>query len=260
MKSLKIERDELDKALDEINLSVTEKDVYLASLAYGPVSVSQLAEKMGYQRPYLYTVINELRSKGLVAGSGTRYKKDFVVESPSTVLHLLRKKRGYLDNLTSNLAVELPRYLASYKQGGNATQVFVYEGSQKFIELYEKIFEEEAEETLYFGELKHFLSVVTAGNNETWLKKRIEKKIWMRFLPVQTEEVNKYPSDPKEYRETRIIPPELCKELPATFQVFGNNVIFWQPETPAAIVLHDQYIANMQRKIFDLLWILGKPY
>lgn len=251
-------QNELETALSELGLSETEKAVYMASLKAGPVSVSKLAHQLGFERPYVYTVIKSLREKGLVASSAQRYQRTFVVQSPVVVLELLRKKRASLEALTKNLAADMPKYLANYKQGSNATQVFVYEGKQRFLELYERIFEEEATETLYFGELDHFLNVLSESDAELWIMQRIEKEIKMRFLPVDSPRAQDFPTNPQQYRETRIIPKELCGQLPATFQVFGDSVIFWQPETPAAIVLKDQYIADLHRKIFEMLWTLGK--
>ncbi len=253
-------QNELEQALSELGLSSTERSVYLTSLKAGPLSVVKLAEKVGLERPYVYTVIQSLREKRLASQSSQRYQKSFVVESPSVVLDLLRKKRTDLEALAKNVSAELPRYLAQYKQGANTTQVYLYEGKKRFLELYDRIFEEEPAETLYFGNLDHFINVVEQSGVETWMKRRIEKKIKMRFLPVESPRVKDFPTDPTQYRETRVIPKSLCDNVPATFQVFGNSVIFWQPETPAAIVLQDHYIAELHRNIFELLWKQGREH
>lgn len=249
---------DLQKALIELGLSSAEQDVFMASLKGGPMPVTKLARQVGLERPYVYTVIKSLRELGLASPDDKRYSRTFTVEPPSVVLDLLKKRRGEVEILHKSLSSEMPKYLGMYK-GQGVTQVFLYEGKKRFLELYDRIFEEEPEETLYFGDLDHFISVVEESGAQTWIRKRIQKKIKMRFLPIESPRVKEYPTDPSQFRATRVIPKELAQDILATFQVFGNTVIFWQPETPAAVVLRDKRIAGMHREIFNLLWRLGKP-
>lgn len=250
--------DQLDNALCELGLSPIERQLYLLSLSTGPLSVSDLADRLGIQRPYLYTVIKSLREQGLAPGPGPHYQKTFIVESPSIVLNLLRRRRTYLDGLASEVSIDMPKYLATYKQGGSKTQVLFYEGKEKFIELYNLILEEEGNETVYFGEVKHFFTLLEENRVHEWIRNRILKKVTMRTLMIDDPLAHTIPTDMVKYRETRILPCYLSKSFSSSFQVFGKSLIFWQPHTPVAVVLKDEYIANLHRGIFNLLWELGK--
>ncbi len=252
---------ELTSALDELGLSSSEKELYLASLSSGPQSIPELGKRLGFERPYVYTLIKSLREKGLAVEPLTRkYQRTFVVEPPTVVLLLLRKKKANLENLTAHIAMDMPKYLASYRQGGSRTQVLFYEGKDKFIELYERIVEEEMTETLYFGEVEHYFLLLGEERVNQWIFERIQKKIKIRTLMVDSDASRKLPSMPEMFRETRLLPLDMNKEFPASFQVFGTNVIFWQPETPIAVVLQDEYIAKLHRGIFAMLWKQGKEY
>jgi hypothetical protein len=169
-------------------------------------------------------------------------------------LELLRKERLELESLTTNFVSELPKYLASYKQGTNATEVTFYEGKNKYFELYERILEEEFSETLYFGEAEKFLNLVKGEKLNNWIKRRIDKKIVIKSLMVESPMALSIPTDKNSLRESRYLPKSYAEWLPASFQVFGHNVIFWQTERPLAVVLKDSYIAMMHRGIFNLLW------
>lgn len=252
---------ELTTALDELGLSLSERQLYLSSLAFGPLPIPDLAKNLGFERPYVYTLIKSLRDRGLVASQPSMgYQKKFVVESPTALLSLLRKKKAHLESLTSHIAMDMPKYLASYRQGGTKTQVLFYESKEKFFELYERILEEEADETLYFGEVEHYFSLLGEQRVRKWITQRSEKKIKIKTLMVESETSLQIPSNKSVHRETRLLPKEMVFDFPASFQLFGNNVIFWQPETPIAVVLQDEYIAKMHRSIFNLLWKQGIEY
>jgi len=248
---------ELNNALLELGLSPSESELYVLSLASGPLSVPVIATRLKLQRPYVYTLIKSLREKGL-APNTTGYQRTFNVESPNVVLELLRKKRQSLEALTTNIAAEMPAYLASYRQGGERTQVRFYEGREKFLELYQRILIEEATETLYFGEATNFFKVIGPESLASWVEQRVQKKIRIRTLMPRDRASEGIPSDHLLLRETRVIHPMHAKQLPASFQVFGKNVIFWQPVTPVAVVLQDEYLAQLMRTTFELLWQQGE--
>lgn len=247
---------ELNSALQELGLTTSERELYLLSLASGPLAVSEIATRLKLQRPYIYTLIQALREKGL-APETRGYQRTFVVESPTLVLELLRKKRQGLENLTMTIAADMPTYLASYRQGGERTKLLMYEGQEKFLELYGRVLIEEDKETLYFGEAKHLFGIVGQEKLASWVQNRVQKKIKIRTLMPADGAAQSIPSSTDLLRETRTIAPEEVKNLPASFQVFGKSVIFWQPQTPVAVVLQDEYIATLMRSTFELLWTKG---
>ncbi len=251
------ESDELNIALGELGVSESEKQLYRLSVMLGPISVQELARQLGLQRPYVYTLIQNLREIGLASGASSKYLKTFVVESPSVVLELLRRKKSTIDNLSVNLAESMPKFLAEYRQGTAKTQVKFYEGRSNFIKLYDRILDEEGSETLYFGEAEYFLTLIGEIKLAHWIDRRIEKGVNVKTLMVDSLQAHNIPSDRSQLRETRIITEDI-KLFPASFQVFGRSIIFWQPHTPMAVVLEDEYIAQLMRGIFALLWERGK--
>ena len=246
----------LDKALLEIGLSETERTVYLTSLAAGPLTITELAKLVNLQRPYLHTVIKTLKDKGL-APSDSHYRRSFAVEPPTVIIKLLKQQRGALENLTTNLITEMPTFLASYKQGERSTRILLYEGQEKFYELYDRILEEEGSKTVYFGEAELFLKIVAGERLNDWMKKRLAKKIAIKSLMIDSPMARTIPTNADLLRQTRYIKEDDKTLYPASFQVFGKSVIFWQPHTPVAVVLQDEYISKLHRSIFEMLWENG---
>lgn len=247
----------LDTCLVELGLSTSERELYLLSYKLGPTSITDLSEKIGLKRPYVYTLIQALREKGLVDPDTTKYRRSFVVRSPSVVLGLLRKQRARLESLSSSMAADMPAYLSGYRQGGERTQVLFYEGREKFFELYDRVLEEEGKETLYYGEAERFLTIVQPHLKD-WISQRIQKKVKIRSLMTDSLRARSIPSDEIALRETRIFYDCTPDDVPAAFQVFGKSVIFWQPMTPVGVVLQDEYIAQLMRDVFERLWQQAK--
>lgn len=249
--------DDLDKALIELGLEAQEREVYLGSLTSGPVSVGVLAKHLRMHRTYLYPIIERLRAKGFAPMLGKRYQRTFVVEAPSVVLNMLRKKRTELDTLTSKVALEMPKYLANYHQGGNRARVLFYEGQEKFQELVDRVLEEESKESIYLGEAEQFLTVM-GNKSQEFIRNRTERGVRIRALMEDTPLAHTIPTDPAVLRESRILPIHQGL-LPCSFHLFGRNVIFWQSHAPLAIVIEDDYIAGLMRGMFEMLWQQGTP-
>jgi hypothetical protein len=53
-------------------------------------------------------------------------------------------------------------------------------------------------------------------------------------------------------RETRIL--QGGAPFATSFQLFANKVLIWQPKAPLAVLIEDEYIVQMLRSIFYLLW------
>lgn len=247
---------ELNNGLIELGLTSSERELYLVSLASGPLPIPEIATRLNLQRPYVYTLIRALREKGL-APETKGYQRTFIVESPTALLELLRRKRQFLETVTTSIAADMPTFLASYHQGGERTKVLLYEGQQKFVELYDRVLIEEGRETVYFGEAKNLFSTVGQEKLTGWVENRVRKNIAIRTLLLDDSAAHTIPSSASLLRETRVISPAAVKDLPASFQVFGKSTIFWQPMTPVAVVLQDEYISGLMRSTFELLWKQG---
>lgn len=111
----------------------------------------------------------------------------------------------------------------------------------------------EADEIEWFGNYHDWVSFVTPEKEKLWIEKRIEKKISIKLLMLPSEEgeslVNPAPEDRREYRILHSAMPFNC-----SFQIFSNKVLLWQPKTPLAVLIEDEYIAEMFRAIFLMLW------
>ncbi|OGF34831.1 hypothetical protein A2482_02030 [Candidatus Falkowbacteria bacterium RIFOXYC2_FULL_48_21] len=63
-------------------------------------------------------------------------------------------------------------------------------------------------------------------------------------------------TDSEQMRETRIL--NMQRPFEASFQLFGNKAIFWQPKAPLALLIEDEYIVKILKSVFYTLWEQSK--
>lgn len=248
----------INAALEELGTSELERKLYSASLSAGATSVATLAERMGISRPNIYKVIRGLEAKGLATfGGGKQYIKSFQVASPSVVMEKLREKRKNLGSIDEALSGEIAELLAKYDQGKGSANVRVLKGRKDFAEAYVQVFEEAKGEIQFFGSYDDFLREISPDLGSKRIDRRVERGIKIRALllpSLQAEALQKKDAD--ELREIRFLKsdsPFVC-----SFYLFANKAIFWQPVTPIAILVEDEYLVAMWKSMFEMLWMSNK--
>lgn len=244
----------LSNALSEIGLSELERRLYLVSLSLGPAPMTTIAERMGISRPNVYKIIRGLEKHGLASFiGGKKYIKSFQVESPSVVMELLRAKREDLGKVDEALTGELSDLLAKYEQGRGPANVRVLRGRKEFRDVYVQVFEEAEGEIQFFGSFEDFIKEISPELGDLRIQRRVQRGISIRALGPRSAQGELFRAkDAKELRTTRF----LVGGAPfvTSFYLFANKAVFWQPMTPVAILVEDQYLVSMWRVMFELLW------
>lgn len=247
--------------LEELGLTENERSLYALSLLLGPTSTAVLAEHLHMPRSNVYKVIAGLEKHGLAQFTGKgEYSKTFVVESPSVIVELLRQKQERLAARNRQLVEEIPNLLHLYKQGELPTKVKVLLGKKQFIQTFDRVVEEGKDEVCFFGSFQDFLKCITYEAGMNHIKQRTKQGIFSRALLLPDEEAKRVAlRDKEELRETRFY--QGTRQFQTSFYIFANKVAFWQPKTPLAVLIEDEYIVAMIQEMFDGLWqhSLQKP-
>jgi sugar-specific transcriptional regulator TrmB len=244
----------LSQILEELGLTEHERNLYSLSLLLGPTSTATLAEHMHMPRSNVYKVIAGLEKQGLAqfSGKGT-YSKTFMVESPSLIVELLRKKQERLKTQSQKFVEDIPNLLTLYKQGEMPTKVKVLQGQKQFIQTFGRVVEEARDEVCFFGSFQHFLQYISYEAGMEHIKTRSKRGIFSRALLLPDEEAKKVAlRDKQELRETRFY--QTKQPFVTSFYIFANKVAFWQPKTPLAVLVEDEYIVAMIQDMFNQLW------
>lgn len=242
----------LDTSLQELGLTENEKGLYLTSLQLGPSTISALGEALAVPRPYVYKLIEALERVGLAKFSERKkYLRTFMVESPSKLMELVRAKKEQLEQQNQTLLQKMPDLLALYRQGELPTSVRIYQGETEYYKLFFQMLEEAQGEILSFGAGEEYVKSFPALETSRWSKERLARKIWLKTLSLPTKLLEPV-LDPSDYRETKIL--STMNPFVTSFQIFGKKAAIWQPEARLALLIEDEFITQMLKSIFDLLW------
>jgi sugar-specific transcriptional regulator TrmB len=232
-------------------------ELYGLSLRSGSSPIALLAKDLGVSRPSVYALIKELESCGLVR-TGGNYARKFAVESPSVVLGKLREYQEQTHILEDSIVSIMPDLLANYRQGASLTKIKILEGREQYLKIFNQSVEESKDEIKFFGSIEDFVGFVSWKIENAWIKKRIKNKIPIKalLLPSDASQTLKE-GDDQEMRETRILKGAV--PFKTSFMLFAGKLIFWQPVAPLAVLIEDEYITDMMRSIFEIVWDVSKP-
>jgi len=241
-------------SLRELGTTESAANLYVTSLTLGPSPIAALAEHLAIPRPNVYKLITALESHGLAKFSERkRYTRTFVVEPPTTLLEKLRQRREAMADLDHTMVAHMPDLLALYHQGETPTKIRLIEGREQFLKVFYQILDETKDTSQFFGSAADFIGFISWDEENKWIKTRLRKNITIQALLLPSTDADALKlKDAEELRETRVLRAPL--PFVTSFQLFANKVLIWQPKAPLAVLVEDEYIVQMLRSIFTMLW------
>lgn len=248
-------KNNLSNLLKEIGLTEQETNLYTTSLALGPTGIADLAKHLSIPRPNIYKLITGLEKHGLAVFSDRkRMRKTFMVEPPTTVMQKLREKREVLTKFDSHLTNLMPDLLAVYHQGETPTKIKIVNNEDQYNKILFQIFDEVQGDLLYFGSVDDFTKCVSKKTFDQLTKIRVDKGINLKALFLSSDLATSLKSvGEQELRTTKILSPNIIP-FSCSFQLSDNKAILWQPNAPLAIIIEDQYIVQMLKSMFQIIW------
>lgn len=241
-------------ALSALGLTAGEIALYETSLDRGPQPLSRLAAILNISRPNIYKLVNGLADHGLAQPREKSSEKDFTVASPSRIAELLEAKRTRDLRLQNELLRNLPRLLGMYKAGGPQNGVQIFQGESQFMGLLYGMLDESKDSCDYCGSLDDSLKLITHTEQMRWINERTRRGIMMRTLTLDTETARRVAAEDKLYlRQTRFLPADAVP-FQTSLHMYGNKILFWQPENMLVISIQDGLIVQMMRSFYELLW------
>lgn len=215
---------------------------------------SMLAKQLGVSRPHLYTLISELEMNELLIWDKTGTQRTRLqLSSPSGILQKIRDKKREIDSIENSFVTLLPKLLDDYSQGGLHSKVRIMTNEEEFLNLFFQILDEEADTIEYFGSAADLIAFISWEKELKWIQKRVKKHIFINVLILPSEDARTLKRrDKEELRETRLFMSK--QPFPTSYLLFGNKVVFLQPNAKNAILIEDTYIIQMMRAMYYFCW------
>jgi hypothetical protein len=251
----------LRKYFEGLGLEAELAGLYLALHKHGPQTMSELARSSGIERTRIYRLSDQIKSSGLFM-TETKYKRSVFEAAPiGNVEILLARREQELKGLRMDLAT-IEQHFQQTELSARATRVNFYQGAEGAKQM---LWNETRAQTRVDAILYQNMQVNTKrAFFEHWVQTCNERDIHFRgivgesFNASQVLWSKRYQTEKLVHWQPRYIEPEL---LPIT-----NNVIIyddvvayyqWNGDEIFGIEVHNQAIADTQRRLFEMAWQLG---
>ncbi len=242
------EKDKIVEFLKDMGLSNNEAVVYKASLVLGPGTIQKIAITAGLKRTTVYSVIDQLKSKGLIQETYDGLKKKFAAQDPEYLESLLEQRKKELQDL-------IPQLTAMRANRGDQAVIKFYEGLESVKSVYESL----------IRDIKPYQDYMIIADQAKWLlldekwfrgftEKRAKLNIRIRALFTDSPITQEWVKKQKNFNmEVKILP----KEMNITTDTVITPQKYWIHDlhTPTfGMVITNKSIISTQQQLFEILW------
>ncbi|MBL8029697.1 MAG: hypothetical protein JNN11_00400 [Candidatus Doudnabacteria bacterium] len=238
------------KILENLGLSKTESQIYLAALELGESLHKQLAEKAGIKRPTLYEVIPKLFEKGLISKSIKGKRQFLVPEDPQKFLEAKKLELEALQN-------QIPLLQSLMLTAKSRPKISLYEGIEGIKKVYQDHIEQ-GEPILEIVGIEKIQPEISKYIKKDYIWARVRKKIPLKMLisGPKTAGIFKMKSDTHELREVKNV-EEKFFSMPLGINIYGNNVsfaVYREDSEPVGVIIRSKEISAGLQSIFNFIW------
>lgn len=237
----------LEKELQNAGLSEREAKLYLTCLEMGEASVAKLAKKTQIKRTTIYLLVESLQEKGLIGLIKKGKKTLYVAEDPRKIMEKMEQKKGAIEKI-------LPELLAMTNVTNIKPGIRYFEEKRAVEEVYlDTLFYPDQEILSWFP--SSLIQTDKEFFNDFYIKKRLEKKIWMRAIAPNTPDMQAFfRKDQDELRQTRLISQETFN-IEVGIILYGKSkvgIVSFDEET--GLIIESPKIYRSLKNIFELAW------
>ncbi len=256
----------LQSLLSEIGLSDKEQAIYYAMLSCGLRPTSFLARRAALNRGTAYVALHSLLRKGLVTKTVRRKVQYFGIKDPRALVNYVSSNIASLQERHERIKLEVESLRSMLKPAGAAPAFELFEGTEGARAALDDTL------TTEDGILRAFLSLsdIQEFLGHQWFNqytlKRIKKKIPLRAIRTREKDrearrvnalAKKYVNKRADLREIRHVSEDLA--FPVSMYIYDDKIaIISSKQENFAVIIRSQEFSQMQRKLFDLFWALGK--
>lgn len=248
----------LNSILSALNLDDDEVRTYVLLLETGPITVGELAKKLGLPRSSLYGFLRRLRDQGLVTESIRYSVKTFSAESPEKINSLFTQKIEDLEqkqNLYKKVLPELRKHKPSKLI---MPRLQMFEGEEGLKNVLRDMLLYYDMETQAFWPIQHMLDILSPDFFRYLNKERIKNNLYTRAVwpKDQVVDIKKHPylgSGEDFKREIRIAPDTV--DISMGYWIYGHKIAFISSRKESfGFIIESAELVQTLKAQFELLW------
>lgn len=231
--------------LKEYGLTEKEAKLYLASVALGTSSITELSRMANLKRPTTYIIIDELLKKHLLIKVPKGKKIYYSPEHPKMLKENLRQKVKQIDEL-------LPYLTNLHEKSSQKPKIRFYEGKEKIHRVSEEIYK--AKEIWAVFSVDKFLNVFTEKESEHFFRILIRHGGIIYDLLEDTKKAREFAQAKHKFAvsEVKFLPKDM--KFSTDILTYDNKVVMVSFTNLTATVIEDESIAKTQKQLLQFIW------
>jgi sugar-specific transcriptional regulator TrmB len=246
----------LEKVLEKIGLSRKEVTVYLASLRLGSQPASVIAKATNIKRTTIYDIFEMLIKKGLATKIDKGAARYYQVLDPQNLINYLdRDKNEYIRKIERE-KIEIKEVLPVLKSLENPEstkpKVQFYEGEKGMRQAYENTLTS-SEQIRAYANVEDMHKGLPNFFPEYYERRRDADISIRAICPDNKLSKERKKHDKEEARKIKLVDKKKYSFSPE-INIYDDKVLIASWQEKMAIIIQSKEIAELHKKMYDLLW------
>ena len=253
--------DNIKNILQNIGLSKTESEIYLAGLSYETIGVKELQKITNIKRTTIYASLNSLIQKGLVAKKEIGERMVFEMSRPENFKRLIEKQISDLKDKQKDFEEIIPVLNKQKNPNAPLVKVSHFEGIEGIKLVVDEALYCKKKEWDIIAPRKNFFSDFDKKYANYFLESRKQRGIIARSLWEYDPQRRMLSEEEIEQRNPAILPKIMHGKFKDVIIIFDDKVaIISSIKELSAIIIQSQEIHDMFKTMFEGLWLGSKDY
>lgn len=241
----------LRKLLEDIGLSPSEAEVYLACLRLGTQDIKTISKETKIPAYDVSVMLTHLLDKGFVS-KFSREKDFFTPEQPGVVVNILENGKLKLESHIANLKKNLKLFEDYMNPSFTRPEIAFYEGSEGIVAAYEDTLTSRTE-ILAFASIDTTESILPEYVTKYYKRRKAAKIPIKAIFPDSKMARARQKKDKEELRESRLLPRSILN-IEVEVNIYDDKVAYFSMEERLAVIVKSKLISASMREIFNLCW------
>jgi sugar-specific transcriptional regulator TrmB len=239
----------LENDLRHIGFSEKKAALYKALLTHGRGTAAELATAAKLKRTTAYDILEELTTEHLVAMTFVGNKRVFVAEPPENLQQLIERQVRTVDQI-------MPGLKELFYHNSPRPRVRYFEGSEGIRYVHEELLKLKKKEYFYFGSITGFVDALGRDYLESFVRRRISRRIWSHALRIRSQEIDSpymLPGD-ENYRRVRYLSRSLGDNVANLTLYDGKIAICSTSHENYAMIIESGEMYMILKLVWDCMW------
>lgn len=239
--------------LQVIGLKEKDIEVYLALLALGKGTISDISRKSGIKRTSVYQHLNVFLEKNLASKTIIKKRIYYCAENPKKLVGLLEREKQAVENKKTRIEKIIPDLDILYASSFNKPNIVFYEGKEGIRNTYKQMVNTWQNVYSIFSPQSFFNLFTFEENNDILMS--LEKRGVKLYNLVEKSDKAKERLKIKKYNhfvKSKLLPDNL--KFSTDVLVTDNRIALISFGNLTAIIIEDKAITDMQRNFIKYIW------